>query len=137
MKTILRATVALLFSLFAGGCATQRTITPSAVVTPQRSTMIAIERTKDAVVIGRSTKADVRARLGETQVISFDNGFEIWVYRLPGEMPATGAASRRTARSGSEEGSSDRRGEFVILFAPSGLVAKTRIRPAPMVLPRG
>jgi hypothetical protein len=136
MKTIFRATAALLFCLFAVGCATQRTITPSAVVTPQRSTMIAIERTKDAVVIGRTTKADVRSRLGETQVISFDNGFEIWVYRLRSETPGTGAASRRSVR-GSEEGGSDRSGEFVILFAPSGLVAKTRIRPAPTVLPRG
>jgi len=136
MTTALHATVSLLLIVFTAGCATQRTIVPSAVVTPQRSATVAIERTKDAVVIGRSTKADVRARLGETQVIRFDNGFEIWVYRFSNDRIGTGAASRRDVRSGSEE-RSDRHGEFVILFAPSGLVAKTRTRPAPSLPPRG
>jgi hypothetical protein len=78
-------------------------------VTSLRKKVVPADRVKDAVAIGKSTRADVIAALGETLVISFDTGYEVWVYRL---------ANAPTA-------------EFVILFAPSGLVAKTRIRPAP------
>jgi hypothetical protein len=88
------------------GCATQPSTTPSAVVTSPRAKVIAAQRLKDAVAIGKSTRADVIASLGETLVISFDTGYEVWVYRL----------------------AEDRRGEFVVLFAPSGVVAKTRMR---------
>ena len=66
---------------------------------------------QDAVAIGKSTKADVRAALGEAIVVDFDSGYEVWVYReqLRGKMapPAT---------------------EFVLLFDPSGILTKTRIR---------
>lgn len=58
------------------------------------------------VVAGRSTKADVLALLGKTAAVTFDSGYEVWAYQA---------------------GNS----EFVILFAPSGIVARTRIRPAP------
>lgn len=94
------------------GCATDF-VMPSAHVTSQRAKVIAPDRARNAVTIGKSTKADVLTALGETLAISFDTGYEIWVYRLP-----SGPFARR-----------DDAGEFVILFAPSGVVAKTRIRP--------
>lgn len=109
MTALSRMGVVLAFIACIAGCATDRTVMPTAVVTPVRTKVIPVDRVKDAVTIGKSTKADVIAALGETLVISFDTGYEVWVYRL---------AHARTA-------------EFVILFAPSGLVAKTRIRPAP------
>ena len=65
------------------------------------------------VTIGKSTKSDVLAALGKTTVVSFDSGFEVWVYQIKDETPVAGKT------------------EFVVLFAPSGVVAKTRIRPAP------
>lgn len=95
------------------GCASLPSTTPSAVVTPLRKKVIAADRVKNAAAIGRSTKADVAAALGETLVISFDTGYEVWVYRL-GNAPHA---------------------EFVILFEPSGRVAKTRMRPAPIAKP--
>jgi hypothetical protein len=49
--------------------------------------------------------------LGEAVVIPFDSGYEVWVYR---EKPKDEAPSPRT--------------ELVLLFAPSGIVTKTRIR---------
>jgi hypothetical protein len=104
--TALRIGVALACATIVAGCAMQPSTTPSAVVTSPRTKVIAAQRLKDAVAIGKSTKADVIASLGETLVISFDTGYEVWVYRL----------------------AEDRRAEFVILFAPSGLVTKTRIR---------
>ena len=109
MNALARIGTALVLTLCIAGCVTPGApMSPSAVVTSQRLKVIPANRMGDAVVIGKSTKADVRAALGETLAISFDNGFEVWVYQL----------ERSTA-------------EFVILFAPSGLVAKTRIRPAP------
>lgn len=70
------------------------------------------QRAGEAVLPGRSTKADVLAALGKAHVIRFDSGYEVWVYRgrvvdsaLPGKT------------------------EFVVLFAPDGLARKTRLRP--------
>ena len=73
---------------------------------------MSMQQADSVVAIGQSTKADVLAALGPATVIRFDSGQEVWVYR--GKLlrlPATGA-------------------EFVILFAPSGVVQKTRTRPA-------
>jgi len=109
MKVHARVGVALTLVVGIAGCVTPGTSTnPSAVVTSQRLNAIPGNR-MGAVVIGKSTKADVRAALGDTLAIGFDNGYEVWVYRL----------DRNTSA------------EFVILFAPSGIVAKTRIRPDP------
>lgn len=65
-----------------------------------------------SIAIGKSTKADVMAALGQAVVIPFDSGFEVWVYRWPG--------AQRTSRAATE---------LVILFEPSGVVKKTRVRP--------
>jgi outer membrane protein assembly factor BamE (lipoprotein component of BamABCDE complex) len=73
---------------------------------------------KDAITVGKSTKADVLAALGKPVVVNFESGFEVWVYRENPEQkppPAKTAAPART--------------ELVLLFAPSGVVTKTRIRP--------
>ena len=50
--------------------------------------------------------------LGAATVINFDSGYEVWVYRAKSRGPAENKA------------------EFVILFAPDGVVKKTRLRPA-------
>ena len=65
-----------------------------------------------AVAIGTSGKDDVMAALGPGTVVRFDSGYEVWVYR------------KNPLRSEAENA------EFVILFAPSGIVKKTRLRPA-------
>ena len=67
----------------------------------------------DAVVVGQSTKAEVASVLGAATVVTFDSGFEVWVYR-------TSASSEAAAKA-----------EFVILFAPSGVAKKTRLILAP------
>ena len=73
---------------------------------------MSVQQAEAALTIGQSTKADVLAALGPATTLRFDSGHEVWVYRgKPLRAPATGA-------------------EFVILFAPSGTVQKTRIRPA-------
>lgn len=73
---------------------------------------MSVQQAEAALTIGQSTKADVLAALGPATTLRFDSGHEVWVYRSkPLRAPATGA-------------------ELVILFAPSGTVQKTRIRPA-------
>lgn len=66
----------------------------------------------DMIATGKSAKADVSAALGRAIVIPFDSGYEVWVYRW--------ADSDKTTRSATE---------LVVLFEPSGLATKVRVRP--------
>ena len=59
-----------------------------------------------ALAIGQSTKADVRAALGQATAVDFPSGYDVWVYRE--QAPASG--------------------ELVLLFEPSGLLTKARVR---------
>jgi hypothetical protein len=67
---------------------------------------------QSSITIGKSTRAEVLAALGPGNAIRFDSGYEVWVYRWPG--------AQRTSRAATE---------LVILFEPSGIVKKTRVRP--------
>ena len=78
-----------------------------------------LHSSRDAITIGKSTKADVMAALGKTAGTSFESGFEVWVYQFAGATPAKPSREKPAAT------------EFVVLFAPSGVVSKTRIRPPP------
>ena len=69
-----------------------------------------------AVTIGKSTKAQVEAALGKATVVSFDSGYEVWVYREKGAATGLFAPPRKE------------RAEFVLLFEPSGVVRKMRVR---------
>ena len=64
---------------------------------------------RSALTIGKSTKADALAALGKTVTVPFDSGYEVWVYHL---KPGTA--------------------EFVLLFDPAGVLARTRVRTAPL-----
>jgi hypothetical protein len=54
---------------------------------------------EDEFGLGENTKPGVRAALGDAVVVGFDSGYEVWAYR-----------------------------ELVLLFDPSGMVAKARTR---------
>ena len=64
-----------------------------------------------ALNVGTSTKADVRRMLGEATVVDFASGYDVWVYRERSD-PKVGTTSS----------------ELVLLFEPSGVLAKTRVR---------
>lgn len=66
---------------------------------------------QNALVPGKSTRAEVRAALGAGTVIDFESGYEVWVYR---EKLRDKAAAPAT--------------ELVLLFDASGVLAKTRVR---------
>jgi hypothetical protein len=126
MNPLLRIGFTLAVGAAMAGCAVG--VVPTAVVTSLPTKVVPQSRVKDAVMPGTSTKADVIAALGESLVIRFDSGYEVWVYRLDDGTSGEGTSSvpwlRRTVTPKASA-------EFVILFAPSGIVTKARIRPAP------
>lgn len=65
-----------------------------------------------AVRPGASTKAEVAAAYGRSNVVTFDSGNEVWVYRWLG--------ADRTPRGATE---------LVILFDRAGIARKARLRP--------
>ena len=75
------------------------------------------------------TNTEVLAVPGEPLVIRFESGYQVRVYRRGQDPGATGRTGRRAERVPAERSSAD--SEFVVLLAPSGIVAKTRLRPAP------
>ncbi|MDB5929046.1 MAG: hypothetical protein JWR60_753 [Polaromonas sp.] len=107
--------LALLACHWLAGCAGPGgLLAPSGKAPAFRDPALSMQSAQQIVVPGKSTQADVLAALGRATVVRFDSGFEVWVYR---DRPARSADSRASA-------------EFVILFTPSGVAKKTRIRPA-------
>ena len=76
---------------------------------------MSMQSANEAITIGTSTRAEVLAALGPAIVVKFDSGYEVWAYRKksPERSPEKAATPA----------------ELVILFAPSGVVKKTRIKP--------
>ena len=68
-----------------------------------------VQTARNALTIGKSTKADVRAALGQATVVDFYSGYEVWVYRERLKAKTKPPAP-----------------ELVLLFAPSGVVTKMR-----------
>jgi hypothetical protein len=87
--------VVLAICVLLAGCATPPPPKPAAGPT--------LAELASSLTTGQSTKSDVRAALGEGTVVSFDSGYEVWVYRQPAA-------------------------ELVLLFEPSGILDKTRLR---------
>jgi outer membrane protein assembly factor BamE (lipoprotein component of BamABCDE complex) len=101
--------VLLLAFLLVAGCAhvepkpAEKPLGPGELVSAQAA--------QDALAIGSSTKADVRAALGQAVVVDFSSGYEVWVYR---ERPKEESTVSKT--------------ELVLLFSPSGILSKSRVR---------
>ena len=112
-KPLLRLGLVFASCLWLAGCAGPSAFFRGDESVPAfRDKNMSMPAAMDAIVLGASTKADVLAALGNASVIKFDSGYEVWAYRAKG--PETEISKP----------------ELVILFAPSGIVKKTRIRPA-------
>ena len=84
-------------------------------------------RARESISIGKSTKADVHAAVGKAKTVRFENGFEVWAYRIIDQAKAKAAAAK--ARSGAEEEGPAPETELVVLFDPSGTATKVRLGP--------
>jgi hypothetical protein len=131
VKALLRAGFVCAFCACAAGCAAPRTSTPMTDAAAPSPIGVISDRAPDAVAIG-NTKADVMAVLGKATVIGFDSGFEVWVYRLQDRDEAASRKNGVTGLSAPKEPAREvaAKGEFIVLFSRSGVVAKTRIRKA-------
>lgn len=99
MKPVLARATALLAAATLASCAA----TP-----PPPATVVQAARFGQAVIPGRTTKAELLAALGPTRSVVFDSGYETWLYVTPAGP--------------------DRFVEFVVLLGPDGVVKKTRQR---------
>ena len=115
MKAHLALSAALICLGLAGCTSLSKGSNPQASAPAFRDPAMSIESANAAVTVGTSTRADVLAALGPAIVVTFDSGFEVWVYR---DRPP-GTASNAAVKSA----------EMVILFSPDGTVKKTRIKP--------
>jgi hypothetical protein len=115
-----RAGCALIATLWTGACALDtrtpppgldgRQSLPQGVMSAQEA-----ERVQARVAIGKSSKVDVVSALGKAAaVVSFDSGYEVWVYRI------------KPPEHKDKQGEGET--ELVLLFGPSGTLAKTRVR---------
>lgn len=103
----MKAALALLAALLAG-CAAPK---PEPEPPPLRPAF-------EALVVGESTRADARAALGEPVVVDFPSGYEVWVYH---ERKMKDERKKKADKP-------EPRIEYVLLFAPDGIVSKKRIR---------
>jgi hypothetical protein len=76
---------------------------------PEPGKIVAEDRFSQLVVPGRTSRAELLAAFGPTQTISFDSGYETWLYE------ADAGAGRHT--------------ELVLLLDRAGIVQKMRRRP--------
>ena len=106
------ASLICMICLVLAGCAGPPAVTREQATMPAfRDPAMSIQSANASIAIGTSTRAEVLAALGPASVVKFDSGYEVWVYR--GKSPNTATKPA----------------ELVILFAPSGVVKKTRIKP--------
>jgi len=104
-----RTGLALVASLWLSACGS---LDVSGTAPPFRDPTMSMQSAKESIVVGTTTQAGALAALGPATEIQFDSGYAVWVYRDRAAEPDADRA------------------EFVILFAPSGVVKKTRLRPA-------
>jgi hypothetical protein len=109
-NVLLHVWIAIAFCVCVGGCAAPLSTGGG---------LASVRDAQNAVVIGKSTRADVEAAFGKAVVVSFDSGYEVWVYR---EKDAAARYAFLNSPAPKEKA------EFVLLFDPAGVVKKTRVR---------
>lgn len=131
MKAPVAAGILSAMCAWAAGCAAPGATSVATTAPAASRASVSARDAAQAIASGSSTKADVIGALGKTQVIVFDSGFEVWVYEHRGDAAAGTGPAQQISRAGARNGPQGK-AEFVVLFAPSGVVAKTRFRPAPL-----
>lgn len=95
------------------GCATRGKLEengPGIARLPPQGAFAAAQAARERVHAGDS-RDQVAAALGPSNIIQFDSGWQVWIYRWPGADESTRAAT-----------------ELDILFEPHGTVRKARVR---------
>jgi len=109
----MKAAIAWFVAALLAGCAATGKLEqdgPGIARTPPQSAFAAAQAASDKVHVG-DTRDQVAAALGPSNIIAFDSGWQVWIYRWPGADNSTRAAT-----------------ELVILVEPGGTVRKIRVR---------
>ena len=107
---VTRISIASVCCLWLAACAGAGLFSAGNDAPPFSNPTMSMQSANDSVTVRKSTKAEVMVTLGAATVITFDSGYEVWVYR---------AKSRESAEA---------KAELVILFSSDGVVKKTRLR---------
>lgn len=113
-------------------CASEQRMTPAAADATAARNTIAADLVRTAASLHGRSQADVFAALGPATVLRFDSGYEVWVYRFDDPPAGKRAEARGKASLASDEREGEARSELVMLFTPSGVVGKLRVRSAPL-----
>jgi hypothetical protein len=108
-----KAALALVASAALAGCMATGKLEengPGIARTPPQVAFAAAQAAGEKVHVG-DTREQVAAALGPSNIVAFDSGWQVWVYRWPGADNSTRAAT-----------------ELVILVEPGGTVRKIRVR---------
>jgi outer membrane protein assembly factor BamE (lipoprotein component of BamABCDE complex) len=95
------------------GCATSGKLEengPGIVRVAPQAAFAQAQAARERVHVG-DTRDQVAAALGPSNILQFESGWQVWIYRWPGADESTRAAT-----------------ELVILFEPRGVVRKIRVR---------
>ena len=110
-------------------CATQQPATTVAASNPSPLIATAVEMARAAESLRGRTRGEVIAARGPATIIPFDSGYEVWVYRYVEPAPRNPADKPDYAPAARQRAEGERPpSELVLLFAPSGVVAKVRVR---------
>ncbi len=106
-NNLVRAALTLVTCLGLSACGS---LNAGGTAPPFRDVTLSMQGAYDTIVAGKTTRAEALAALGPATEIQFDSGYAVWVYRA------------RAAQADAD------RAELVIVFAPSGVVKKMRLR---------
>jgi hypothetical protein len=81
------------------------------------------EGAAQAIVVGRSTRADIQAAFGTASVTTFGNGYELWLYQVGYAKVVDSVPYVNLVVS-----SADNKRELSILFDRNGVVKKYQLR---------
>lgn len=81
------------------------------------------ERAAQAIVIGKSTRADIEAAFGTASITRFANGYELWLYQVGYAKVVDSVPYVNLVVS-----SADNKRELSILFDRTGVVKKYQLR---------
>ncbi|APA67870.1 hypothetical protein YQ44_08495 [Janthinobacterium sp. 1_2014MBL_MicDiv] len=72
-----------------------------------------------SITVGKTTRLDLDAALGNATVVSFDPGYEVWVYKNQLQTPSVARLLPLLGQKGTRE--------VAVVFDQAGVVSKYRI----------
>lgn len=108
------------------GCLTAVIVVATMIIWQESHRTRRSEAAYNNITVGKTTKAELDTALGQATAVSFDSGYEVWVYQDKSE--ASGLVRLLPVVNRTALFASERSMEIVVLFHPDGVVKKYRVR---------